>query len=132
MKRSKSIRLVLLGSLSTAVLTGCDQKPSISTQNVYTNNFYVPGAGYYHAPFRAWYRLPYNHFDSQVNMYFYGGQWGKEPFESITNISSPTPQAVQLAETTRTDVTRGGFGGYSSGYYYGGGGGHSSWSGFHS
>jgi hypothetical protein len=131
MKRSKSIRLVLLGSLSTAILTGCDQKPSVSAQNVYTNNFYVPGAGYYHAPFRAWYRLPYNHFDSKINMYFYGGQWGKQPFESITNISSPTSEAVQLAETTRTDVTRGGFGGYSSGYYGGG----SYWggsSGFHS
>src|SRR5215469_11248290 len=129
MKRSKSIRLVLLGSVSAAVLTGCDQKPSVSTQNVYTNNFYVPGAGYYHAPFRAWYRLPYNHFDSKNNMYFYGGQWGKQPFESITNISSPTSQAVQLAEITRSDITRGGFGSYYGGYY-GGGGGYSS--GFHS
>ena len=34
MKRSKSIRLILLGSLSTVVLAGCDQKPSVIAQNV--------------------------------------------------------------------------------------------------
>ncbi len=130
MKRSKSIRLVLLGTLSATVLTGCNEKPSVSTQNVYTNNFYVPGAGYYHAPFRNWYRLPYNLFDAQNNRYFYGGQWSQQPFESITNISSPTTEAVQLAQSSRTDISRGGFGSYSSGYYggYSGGG----WSGFHS
>jgi len=119
-KRSKSIQLILLGGLSSAALTGCDQTASVSTQNVYTNNFYVPGAGYYHAPFRKWCALPYNHFDPQRNLYFYGGQWGKQPCESITNISSPTAEAVQLAQSTRTDISRGGFGGYSSGHYWSG------------
>jgi len=126
-KRSQSIRLVLLGGLSAGVLTGCDPKPSVSAENVYTNNFFVPGAGYYHAPFRNWYTLPYNHFDPQNKRYFYGGQWGDQPFESITNISSPTPEAVQLAQAVRTDVSRGGFGGYSGGHFWGGG-----YSGFHS
>jgi hypothetical protein len=125
MKRSQSVRLILLGGLSSAVLAGCDQKPSLNTQNFYTNNFYVPGAGYYHAPFRGWYVLPYNHFDTQRNLFFYGGQWGAQPFESVTNISSPTPEAVQLAQNSRTDVSRGGFGGYSSGHYWGGSGFHS-------
>ena len=124
MKRSKSIRLILLGGLSAGALAGCSEKPAISTENVYTNNFYVPGAGYYHAPFRAWYALPYNHFDAQNNLYFYGGQWGAQPFQSITNISSPTPDAVQLAQNSRTDIQRGGFGGYSSGYSGGGWGFH--------
>jgi hypothetical protein len=128
MKSSRSIKLLLLGGVSGAVLAGCSPKPSISSLNVYTNNFYVPGAGYYHAPFRGWYSLPYNHFDSAKNLYFYGGNWGPAPFESITNISSPTPEAVQLAEDLRTDISRGGFGGYSSGYY-GGGGSHFSWGG---
>jgi len=123
MKRSKHIQLILLGGLSAGVVTGCDEHPSLSTQNVYTNNFYVPGAGYYHAPFRNWYALPYNHFDPQKDLYFYGGQWGKQPFESITNISAPTAEAVQLAQSTRTDISRGGFGGSSGGYF---------WSGFHS
>ena len=120
MKRSKNIRLVLLGSLSTALLAGCNSQPSVSTQNVYTNNFYIPGAGYYHAPFRGWYALPYNHFDPQKNLYFFGGQWGATPFESITNISSPTSQAAQSAQAARTDISRGGFGGFSSGHYSGG------------
>lgn len=129
MKRTKSIKLVLLGGLSTAVFTGCSSKPSVSTQNVYTNNFYVPGAGYYHAPFRGWYTLPYNHFDAQKNLYFYGGKWGLQPFQSITNISSPTAEAVQLAENLRTDVTRGGFGGFAGGFYGGSGGHFGSWGG---
>jgi hypothetical protein len=138
-KRSKSIQLILLGGLSSATLTGCHQKPAISTQNVYTNNFYIPGAGYYHAPFRSWYSLPYNHFDAQNQLYFFGGQWGAKPFESITNISYPTLDAVHLAENSRTDIQRGGFGGYagshfggySGGHYWGGGWG-GGWSGFHS
>lgn len=127
MKKSKSIRLLLLGGLSSVALTGCEQKPSVSTQNFYTNNFYVPGTGYYHAPFRGWYALPYNHFDTQKRLYFYGGQWGAQPYASITNISAPTPEAVSLAQNSRTDITRGGFG-HSYGWHsYGGG--HS---GFHS
>ncbi|HEV2693818.1 MAG TPA: hypothetical protein VG347_13075 [Verrucomicrobiae bacterium] len=129
MKRSKNIRLFLLGGLSSVALTGCHEKPTISAQNYYTNNFYVPGAGYYHAPFRTWYPLPYNHFDPVRQLYFYGGQWGGQPCDSITNISAPLPAAVTVAENTRTDVTRGGFGssygGYSSGGYYGGWGFHS-------
>jgi hypothetical protein len=129
-KRSRQIHLVLLGGLSTA-LAGCEQKPSVSTQNYYTNNFFVPGAGYYHAPFRQWYPLPYNHFEPSNKMYFYGGQWGAQPFQSITNISSPLPEAVTLAENSRTDVTRGGFGGSSGGYSGGYSSGYHSW-GFHS
>ena len=125
MKRSRSIRLILLGGLSAGALTGCTPKPSVSTENVYTNNFFVPGVGYYHAPFRNWYALPYNHFDAQNHLYFYGGQWGALPFESITNISAPLPEAVQAAQNTRTDIARGGFGGSYGGHYWGGSGFHS-------
>ena len=121
MKRSRSVRLILIGGLSTGALTGCSERPSISTGDVYTNNFYVPGVGYYHAPFHNWYALPYNHFEPHSSMYFYGGQWGVQPFESIINVSSPTPEAVVLAEARRTDISRGGFGGYSSGHFWTGG-----------
>lgn len=133
MKRSRSIRLILLGSLSAGALAGCSQnaqKAPISADNYYTNNYYVPGVGYYHAPFRAWYTLPYNHFDPQQKRYFYGGQWGTDPCETITNISQPTAQAATQAEAKRTDITRGGFGGT---WYSGGSGYHSYYhSGFHS
>jgi hypothetical protein len=114
-KRSRSIRLVLIGGVS-AGLAGCGPSGSqarsepLSASEVYTNNHYVPGVGYYHAPFRAWYGFPYNHFDAKLNRYYHGGQWSEVPHESITNISSPTPVVASQAQTTRTDVTRSGFG----------------------
>jgi hypothetical protein len=108
MKRSRSVKLVLLGGL----LAGCgptdgNRKP-ISTSLVYTNNDYVPGAGYYHAPFRKWYSQPYNHYDPAMKQYFFDGHWSPTPHESITNISSPTAEAVALAQPVA--VRRGGFG----------------------
>ncbi len=126
MKRSKSIRLILIGGLSAGALTGCSPSgpAPITPDNVYANNFYVPGVGYYHAPFRAWYPLAYDQYDGGRHEYYYGGQWSFTPFESITNVSSPTQQAADLAEASRTDVVRGGFGGTSSGhggFFFGGG-----------
>jgi hypothetical protein len=113
-KRSRHIRLVLTGGITaSAAVTGCgpgSQPPPVSADNVYTNNFYVPGVGYYHAPFRAWFSLPYNHFDPQSQRYFYGGQWSQTACQNITNISSPTAQVAQQAEAQRTDIARGGFG----------------------
>jgi len=122
-KRSKSIRLVLIGGLSSGLVTGCGSgdpsKAPISPSAVYTNNYFVPGAGYYHAPFRQWYHVAYNYYEPNSQKYFYGGQWGNAPFESITNISSPTPETAQLVQSQRTDVSRStgvhrsGFGGTS-------------------
>ena len=111
--------MLLLGGMSAGALTGCGtgQKPPISEENVYTNNHYVPGVGYYHAPFHAWYQFPYNHFDPQRQRYYYGGQWGEAPCQSVINISSPTAAAAGQAEVQRTDVARGGFGGTSHGFF---------------
>ena len=62
---------MLLGGLSAGALSGCGPQSVPITQDcVYTNNYYVPGVGYYHAPFRAWYVLPYNHYDPQSSRYF--------------------------------------------------------------
>jgi hypothetical protein len=105
---------VLIGGLSAGAVTGCgpggSQTGAVSADNVYTNNHYLPGVGYYHAPFRAWYSLPYNHFDPQGQRYFQGGQWAATPHQSITNISAPTPEVARQAQAQRTDVTRSGFG----------------------
>ena len=122
MRRSKTIRLVLIGGLSASALTACDpdRKEVISSENVYTNNHHVPGVGYYHAPFRDWFPLPYNHYDSQHGGYYHGGQWTATPHQSITNISSPTPTVAQHAQIARTDITRGGFG--SSSHFHSSGG----------
>jgi hypothetical protein len=120
-KRSRGIRLVLIGGLSAGALSGCDsgsgRLPEVRQGCVYTNNYYVPGAGYYHAPFRAWYALPYNHFDAQNQRYFFGGQWAATPHQSITNISAPTAQSVQQAQAQRTDVRRSGFGSTSRSHF---------------
>jgi hypothetical protein len=113
-KRSGRIRLVLIGGLSAGALTSCGPSEgstqSLSGNSVYTNNHYVPGVGYYHAPFRTWYSLPYNHFDPQRQQYFQGGQWATTPHESITNLSDPTAEASRKAQAQRTDVRRSGFG----------------------
>ena len=116
---------MLLGGISAGVLTGCGPnnpfRAPVEPGAVYTNNYYLSGVGYYHAPFRQWYPLPYNHFDPQKQQYFYGGQWGATPHRSITNISSPMPEAVTFAETQRSDVPRGGFGSswHSTGHWGG-------------
>ncbi len=120
MKRSRSIRLVLLGTLSAGAVTSCgpgNRPPAISADCVYTNNYYVSGVGYYHAPFRAWFPLPYNHFDPQNRRFYFGGTWADQPHESITNISSPTIEVAQQAQQQRTDIPRGGFGSTSHGYW---------------
>jgi hypothetical protein len=110
-KRSRSIRLVLMGGLSVGTLAGCGPSSGpVSTSDVFTNNHYMPGVGYYHAPYHAWYSLPYNHYDSRSARYFHGGQWAPAPHESIINISSPTPDAVRQVAGQRTDIRRGGFG----------------------
>lgn len=114
MKRSRRIRLVLLGGLSAGLATGCgpsaDSRAPVSAENVYTNNHYLPGVGHYHAPFRNWYAWPYNHFDPKTGRYYAGGFWGVTPHRSILHLSEPTPEAAQMAQARRTDVRRGGFG----------------------
>src|SRR4029079_11792196 len=108
-----------LGSLSAGALTACAalsaQAQRVTTESYFTNEDHIPGAGYYHAPFRAFYPQPYNYYDATRKMYFYGGQWGPAPHRSIINISAPTPEAARAAELARTDlprtpVTRSGFG----------------------
>ena len=118
-KRSHKISLVLLGGLSAGALTSCAPTANVvrvSPDSVYANDQLIPGAGYYHAPFHAFYNQPYNYYDAQRKQYFYGGQWGPEPFRSVINVSAPTVAAAQMAEAARTDISRGGFGRTSRGY----------------
>jgi hypothetical protein len=112
-KRSQSVKRVLLGGLSAGALTACAvaaQAPRITTESYFTNDDHIPGAGYYHAPFRGFFSFPYNHYDPNRKQYFYGGQWGPAPHRSIVNISAPSPEAVRAAEAVRSDVRRSGFG----------------------
>ncbi len=124
MKRSHRIQLLLAGGLSLGGLTACGPSSSgvvrVTPESVYANNYHLPGVGYYHAPFHAFYDRPYNTYDETRKMYFYGGQWGAAPHRSVINLSAPTPQAAQLAESLRSDIQRGGFGstsGFHGGVY---------------
>lgn len=113
-----------MGGLSTAALAqGVAHAQSTPTRtyalqgNAFTNDHYLAHAGYYHAPYRAWFPHRYNYFDSQQQKYFHGGQWSAQPHQSFTNISTPLPQAVAEAIAKQpkppvqsSSTTRSGFG----------------------
>ncbi|HUR56868.1 MAG TPA: hypothetical protein VM029_04105 [Opitutaceae bacterium] len=117
MRRSTQVALVLLGTAGVVgVATTWDawrrsrerekqerllattppEAAPVSAERTYTNNEYVPGVGYYHAPFFAWYPFPWN-FHNPARGYFAGGQWHTTPFTSGVLSSQPTPQAVAAA-----------------------------------
>jgi len=81
----------------------------VTASNVYTNDHYLPGVGYYHAPFRSWYAHRYNEYSADNKGCFHGGQWNAAPHHSITNVSSPAAEAAQQAEARRASTSRGGF-----------------------
>lgn len=124
MKRSRSVRRVLLGGFSAGALaaSALAAEARVTPESYYTNDYFLPGVGYYHAPFRAFFPQPYNHFDPARKMYFFGGQWAATPNRSIVNISAPTADAAARAQTLRTDapasyVSRGGFGSTSGSHF---------------
>lgn len=113
---------MLLGGASAGAFSGCSHSSAvrISSESVYTNDYFVQGVGYYHAPFQRFFAYPYNYYDPRLMQYFAGGNWLREPFQSPVNISSPTEDAARLAEASRTDISRGGFG-HSSVWFSSGG-----------
>ena len=50
------------------------QPATVNTGTVYPNNHFLPGAGYYHAPYHGWFLLPFNHYESGRGWYR-GGVW---------------------------------------------------------
>ena len=115
LKRSKRIVLVLSGALG-ASLVGCNDRYAtdrmvISSGTSYTNNHYVRGAGYYHAPYGRWYPHPHNTYEPGRG-YYHGGQWTAQPNTSFVTASPPTDDAVTQAQNAHDTATRrGGFGG---------------------
>ena len=118
MKRSEKIVLVLSGAVASS-LAGCgdSDKVKLSPTGVYTNNHYVRGAGYYHAPFHAWFPHRYNAYDP-ARGYYYGGNWNQLPDGQTVMASKPTADAVTRATAEHRAHTaatrRGGFGSSSS------------------
>jgi hypothetical protein len=116
-KRSRTIRLVLTSTVAGAMLAGCgisDDSPPISADQTYTNNHYVHGVGYYHAPYSRWYPFPYNHYMPGQG-YYYGGRWAPQPETPSTTASRPSAEAARLAQTQRAASTRSSFSGSGSG-----------------
>jgi len=116
MKRSERIVLVLSGAVASGLI-GCSQDSDdpvqLSTDNVYTNNHYVRGAGYYHAPAHAWYPYPHNSYWPDRG-YYYNGTWNAYPDERSVAASKPTAHAVTKATAENkahaASTRRGGFG----------------------
>jgi hypothetical protein len=107
MKRSQHVRLALSGVVASALwTTGCQQEdsaavaastpPVVSTNQMYTNNEYVSGVGYYHAPYGGWYARPFNTYLSGRG-YYHGGNWWPTPYTGPVLVSTPRPDAVESA-----------------------------------
>ncbi|MEY2410449.1 MAG: hypothetical protein QOF48_3119 [Verrucomicrobiota bacterium] len=101
---------MLIGTVAGATFAGCgvssDPTP-ISANQTYTNNHYVHGVGYYHAPYSRWYPLPYNHYMPGQG-YYYGGRWAPQPQTPSITASRPGADAARLAQLQRTSTSRGG------------------------
>jgi hypothetical protein len=70
--------------------------PPVSADQTYPNNYHLPGAGYYHAPYHAWFPFPYNYHDP-ARGYFAGGLWNLAPLALALNRSQPSADAVAAA-----------------------------------
>lgn len=131
MKKSRQVLLILSGAMAVAPL-GCDDSPTrvplASADLSYTNNYYIPSAGYYHAPFHAWYPQPYNFYDA-ARGYYYGGNWHPEPYVGGATESRPNPNSIPYNLTSRSSRSSSGSGwsspGHSSSSTSRGGFGHS-------
>jgi hypothetical protein len=95
--------------ISGAILSGCSDPTSGwdsegDTSQVLTNNTYVAGRGYYHAPYHSFYPFPYNTY-SAGRGYYHGGTYTSEPNRSGITSSSP----VHSTGTSRGGFARSGF-----------------------
>jgi hypothetical protein len=120
MKKSGLVTLVL----STALVSGCDEPRQYGNAGypanaTVTNNAYVSGLGYYHAPYYGWYEYPYNYYRPGFG-YYHGGIYTPQPFVSGIVASHPSfhptfggggGDGARLGSTpSSSSVSRGGFG----------------------
>ncbi len=111
-RRSKQVALVLLGTMGVVcgvvawdawrragreadAASTQPEAPSepVAADRTYQNNEFVPGVGYYHAPYHSWYPFPFNHHDP-ARGYFAGGLWQAVPFAAGMLSSRPSAGAV--------------------------------------
>jgi hypothetical protein len=110
--RSQAITLLFAGTMVTSVMiNGCYydelQPPPPGNSRIVQarqlrdgddqdNNTYVPGFGYYHSAFHAWYPYPFNWYYPDYG-YYYGGGWNDAPFKGPVPPRS-RPSGESLAE----------------------------------
>jgi hypothetical protein len=144
MRRSHQVALVLLGTAGVvglalvydgwrtssnandpAAANAAPPPVPVSGDRMYANNEYIPGIGYYHAPYHAWFPHPYNYYDP-VQGYFAGGLWRAMPWVATLSPSQPSSAAVAaaLAAQRRQEEQRqqarsslGGRSGFSGGWF---------------
>jgi hypothetical protein len=128
MKKSALVTLVL----STALVSGCDDPTPYGDRGYaagtsVTNNTYVSGLGYYHAPYHGWFAYPYNYYQPGVG-YYHGGVYTPQPYVSDIRSSLPNmPSAIgsgggggRFGEArSSASVARGGFGSTGRGGFSG-------------
>lgn len=114
-RRSQRVALVLLGTMGVVggvvawdawrragrepdVASTLPEAPSepVAADRTYQNNEFVPGVGYYHAPYHSWFPFPFNHHDPSRG-YFAGGLWQAVPFAAGVLSSRPNAGAVTSA-----------------------------------
>ena len=77
---------------------GAAAQAQVVNGKTYANNYYVVGAGYYHAPCHAFFPLPFNSHDAAKG-YYYCGQWWPTPSTSTITSSVPTQARVASARS---------------------------------
>jgi hypothetical protein len=103
-KRSGCVTLLLAGTVVSICGFGIyacvkdddvkdDEVEYVSNGRSYTNNHHIPGVGYFHAPFGAWFPHRYNDHDPSRG-YYHGGQWNNSPNTSGVTNSVPNYSAV--------------------------------------
>ncbi len=118
MKRSTAVTLVISGAL----LAGCGNQSnpntgewsSSDTNAPITNNTYVAGQGYWHAPYHSWYPYPYNYYRPGFG-YYYGGSYYDHPEVSSIHASTPLRSSFSGSRAgifggEHVSISRGGFG----------------------
>ena len=113
MKRSTAVVLVLSG----AILAGCDRgaqtvppQNGLKSAQVVTNDTYVEGRGYYHAPYHMWYPFPYNFYSPGMG-YYRGGSYYAQPDLTVPRATYPGRgmSAASNAKSSQAEnVNRGG------------------------
>jgi hypothetical protein len=108
-KKSGCVTLTIVG-ISVGVVAlciySCTKDEEVSDDDVtyvshgrsYSSNHHIPGVGYYHAPFHAWFPNRYNQHDPSRG-YYYDGRWNASQHTSPIVDSTPTSSAVSNANS---------------------------------